>query len=104
MTHLGYRRFGFISLRTNSRQAKMSLTQRSHQEALPRTLSLTPDLIALVDRIVPEVGREPGLKLLEGDGYRRLAGAIMQEANGPLHIFAYGSLIWKPQTGFTTLG
>jgi len=65
---------------------------------------LTPDLVALVDRIVPEVGCEPGLKPLADDEYRRLATAIMQNANGILHIFGYGSLVWKPQPGFTSLG
>ena len=69
-----------------------------------RALSLTPDLVALVDRIVPEAGREPGLKPLADDEYRRLAAAIMQEADGALHLFAYGSLIWKPQAGFTPVG
>jgi len=71
---------------------------------MPRTLSLTPDLVALVDRTVPEVGREPGLKPLSNDEFRRLADAIVQEANGALQIFAFGSLIWKPQAGFTPLG
>lgn len=81
-----------------------ALTRKNLQDAMPRTLSLTLDLIALVDRIVSEDGREPGLKPLADDEYRRLATAVTQEATGVLHIFAYGSLIWKPQTGFTPLG
>ncbi len=81
-----------------------ALKRRNLQDAMPRTLSLTPDLVALVDRIVPETGGEPGLKLLADDEYRRLATAIMQEIKGVLHIFAYGSLIWKPQLGFTSVG
>ena len=69
-----------------------------------RSLSLTPDLVASVERIVPEDGTEPGLTPLADDEYRRLANEITSNTDGPLHIFAYGSLIWKPQAGLVSLG
>lgn len=71
---------------------------------MPRALSLTSELVALVDRIVPESGTEPGLKPLADDAYGRLAATIVQQTNGILQIFAYGSLVWKPQAGFTPIG
>ena len=68
------------------------------------SLSLTSDLVASVDRIVPQVSHEPGLTPLSDDKYQELADSIMRNANGLLHIFSYGSLIWKLQAGLIPLG
>lgn len=80
----------------------MALTRReARMNAVPRILSLTAELVEAVDRIVPEVDPEPGLTPLRDDEYRRLADVIVHKAGKTLHVFAYGSLIWKPQMGFT---
>ena len=63
-----------------------------------RTLSLTAELIAAVERIEPDAGLEDGLTPLTAEDYDRLANDVLDHARGgPVHIFAYGSLIWKPE-------
>ncbi len=60
-------------------------------------LSLTAELIALVDRKEPDSGPEFGLAELSDDDYGQAAHDILQQnAGNPLWLFAYGSLIWKP--------
>ena len=63
---------------------------------LPR-MDLTADLVALVERIEPDPGPPPGelehtRDELAGMAERLLAG----RGDQPLWLFAYGSLIWKP--------
>ena len=62
-----------------------------------QALSLTAELIALVDRKEPDSGPESGLAALSDDDYGQAAHDILrQNAGHPLWLFAYGSLIWKP--------
>ena len=63
----------------------------------PRQLSLTAELVALVDRREPDSGPETGLIELTDEDYDLAAHHILdQNAGNPFWLFAYGSLIWKP--------
>lgn len=61
-------------------------------------LALTPDLVALVERTEPDPGPEPGtVEHTDGD-FAAMAGDVLRSApEGPLWVFAYGSLIWNPE-------
>lgn len=62
-----------------------------------RTLHLTPEHVARVTRVV-EDGPYPTAYVRATDAdYARVADRLMAERpEGPLQVFAYGSLIWKP--------
>lgn len=63
-----------------------------------RMLSLTAQHLEKVARVVPKVDRPPRLTPLTDDDFAaladRLLGALGPE---PFWVFAYGSLIWKPE-------
>ncbi|MDS9467746.1 gamma-glutamylcyclotransferase [Paracoccus sp. MBLB3053] len=62
-----------------------------------RQMVLTPDHVALTLRPEPDHGPEPGWTLLSDDEIDQLAQRLAKESgDGPLWVFAYGSLIWKP--------
>ncbi|HVY98314.1 MAG TPA: gamma-glutamylcyclotransferase [Dongiaceae bacterium] len=65
-------------------------------------MALTADLVARVERIEPDPGPMPGQACLTDPEYDALAHELVQE-NGdqPFWIFAYGSLIWKPECAFS---
>jgi cation transport protein ChaC len=59
---------------------------------------LTPELVALTLRDVPDEGPEPRWTLHSEDELDALAEKIDREAGpDPIWIFAYGSLIWNPE-------
>lgn len=61
------------------------------------SLSLTPELVALVDRREPDPGPESGYTELSDDDYEKATHQILRRnAGNPLWLFAYGSLIWNP--------
>ena len=63
----------------------------------PRQLSLTAALVASVDRKEPNSGPEYGLIEMTDEEFDHAARQILSlNANNPFWIFAYGSLIWKP--------
>ncbi|QYZ70432.1 gamma-glutamylcyclotransferase [Neotabrizicola shimadae] len=71
---------------------------------MPRRLSLTPALVARVTRAVPDTGPPPGMVLMQDADYddwvtRTLAGNPAPDR--PARLFAYGSLIWKPEIPHT---
>src|SRR5262245_46250064 len=67
----------------------------------PRKLSLTADLVARVERTEPDPGPFPGRIYLTDAAFDALAAERVAACNGgPLWIFAYGSLIWKPEGRF----
>lgn len=66
---------------------------------MSRTMSLTRELVALCDRAVEDSGSEPGFAYLDEADYSALIDQTLAASptEGPLWLFAYGSLIWKPE-------
>ena len=65
-------------------------------------MSLTAELVARVERMERDPGPEPGYtRLVEEDYDGIVEGLLKQHSPNPLWLFAYGSLIWKPE--FTAL-
>lgn len=67
--------------------------------AIPRRSqpALTPELVALVRRPVEDRGRDPNRTYLTDGDYDALVAEFMETAGGgPVWIFGYGSLLWKP--------
>jgi cation transport protein ChaC len=65
--------------------------------ALKDPMALTAELVARCARIEPDPGPEPGYRTFSDEEYDAAAAALLQQKPpGPLWIFAYGSLIWKP--------
>lgn len=65
-----------------------------------RALSLTPAHVARVHRDLPDPGPQPGMVLLDDADYAALARDLLaqrEDPEAPLRLFAYGSLIWKPE-------
>lgn len=66
-----------------------------HRHAEP--MSLTADLVAYVERTEPDPGPPPGQREQTDAEIAAMADAILAgKQDGPLWLFAYGSLIWKP--------
>ena len=66
--------------------------------ASSRPLSLTPELVALCYRDEADPGLNERLTPMDDADYAALAERLEAEAHGrPLWVFAYGSLIWKPE-------
>jgi cation transport protein ChaC len=64
----------------------------------PRTLALTGDMVARCHRDIVDAGPEPGLSYLDDNDYERMVDdALSMRPPGPIWLFAYGSLIWKPE-------
>jgi cation transport protein ChaC len=58
---------------------------------------LGPHHIARIHRDVADAGPPPGVQQLDDADYAALSAALLAEkGEGPLLVFAYGSLIWKP--------
>ena len=65
-------------------------------------MALTADLVARVERVEPDPGPMPGQEYLTDPEYDALAlELIEQNGGGPFWVFAYGSLIWKPECAMT---
>lgn len=62
-----------------------------------RRMALTPELVALTMRAEPDLGPEPGWTPLADTELDLLAHDFHRSCGDePLWLFAYGSLIWKP--------
>jgi cation transport protein ChaC len=60
-------------------------------------LRLTPDHVRRVHREVEDSGAWPGVELFTEERYDAHLRAFLQDMpEGPVGVFAYGSLIWKP--------
>ena len=65
-------------------------------------MTLTAELVARVERIERDTSPEPGLTRLNDEDYDGIAeGLLRQYSPTTFWLFAYGSLIWKPD--FTSL-
>jgi cation transport protein ChaC len=64
-----------------------------------RVMSLTPELVARCHRTVEDSGPLPGVGHLTDSDYEELVDKALatRPSRGPLWLFAYGSLIWKPE-------
>lgn len=63
-----------------------------------QAMLLQPDLVARAFRVVPDPGSYPGLTPLGDDDVDALVARLLAPRDGgPVWIFAYGSLIWKPE-------
>lgn len=68
---------------------------------LKEPLALTSDLVALVERIEPDPGPEPGRHDPTDAEFAQMAAKVLEGApEGDLWLFAYGSLIWNPGHDF----
>jgi cation transport protein ChaC len=62
-----------------------------------RTLKLTEELCSRVHRAVDDLGYEAGVEVFSEEDYDSHLGKFLsRQPEGPLFVFAYGSLIWKP--------
>jgi cation transport protein ChaC len=65
-------------------------------------MALTAELVARCERSEPDPGPAPGYEPLTDNEYDIMAHALLKRrSSGPLWVFAYGSLMWKP--AFTSL-
>ncbi len=61
-------------------------------------MDLTAELVALVERTEPDPGPLPGSREPTEAELRSVAAELLAaRPDGPLWLFAYGSLIWKPE-------
>lgn len=68
-----------------------------------RQMRLTAAHVARVHRDVPDPGPQlyPGYRIATEQDYAEIVGDILaSRPPGPLWIFAYGSLIWRPETAY----
>lgn len=61
------------------------------------TMTLTAELVAHCERPEPDPGPDPSRRHFTDAEYEAVAAKFIEQAlPGPLWVFAYGSLIWKP--------
>jgi cation transport protein ChaC len=76
----------FVGTLTQTWEVRMSQTRR-----------LTDELVRIATREVADAGPMPGFDhFSEADYDEHLDAFLRDRPEGPLHVFAYGSLIWKP--------
>jgi len=64
---------------------------------MSQTRRLTDELVRIATREVGDAGPIPGFDhFSEADYDKHLDAFLRDRPEGPLHVFAYGSLIWKP--------
>ena len=72
----------------------------------PRVMRLTAEHVARVHRPLPDPGPQDitGHRPTTGEDYdREVSRMLATRRPGPLWLFGYGSLIWKPETAFIEL-
>lgn len=69
-----------------------------------RKLVLTPDLVARVERKIPQDHLPPDpdrVPMTDADFAEAISRIIAHHGPGPIWVFAYGSLLWNPGFEFT---
>jgi cation transport protein ChaC len=64
-----------------------------------KRLTLTPDLVARVDRVVPQDHLPPDqnrVPMTDEDFREAVARILAEHGPGPVWVFGYGSLLWNP--------
>ncbi|MBX3597829.1 MAG: gamma-glutamylcyclotransferase [Rhizobiaceae bacterium] len=65
---------------------------------MKRAMALTEEMVARCHRVIIDTGPEPGLDYLDESDYAQIIDVAMaMRPPGPIWLFAYGSLIWKPE-------
>ena len=68
-----------------------------------RTIRLTKELVALVERTEPDPGPEPNTVEHTPQDFSDIANSVLEEYSpDKLIVFAYGSLIWNPEFEHTS--
>jgi glutathione-specific gamma-glutamylcyclotransferase len=68
---------------------------------MKRVIDLTAELVAKVQRTEPDEGPRPERQQMDDNDYRQYTEQLLTElGDAPLCVFAYGSLIWKPEFEF----
>ena len=70
---------------------------------MPKPPSLTPNLVAKVQRVIVDLGPAPGAALHSDADYEEWVARMIRThpaPGSPTRLFAYGSLIWKPETPY----
>jgi glutathione-specific gamma-glutamylcyclotransferase len=64
-----------------------------------RQMALTPELVSRIHRVVEDTGPEPGVAYHTDEDYDSRVRTILEQRDpgAPVWLFAYGSLIWKPE-------
>jgi glutathione-specific gamma-glutamylcyclotransferase len=74
---------------------------RHHREDTRPKMALTAELVKLCDRPEPDTGQNPHFIPIEPAGLDALTETLLNELGSEkLCLFAYGSLIWKPNFSF----
>ena len=62
-------------------------------------MSLTPELVVRCNRAIEDAGPDPNASYLGDEDYAAMVETMLsgRHAGQPLWLFAYGSLIWKPE-------
>ncbi|MBI2254302.1 MAG: gamma-glutamylcyclotransferase [Proteobacteria bacterium] len=76
-----------------------TVTGKAQQAAGPRSMDLTPELVARVHRALADEGPDPSLAYHDDADYAAITAEMLARhaAGRPCWLFAYGSLIWKPE-------
>jgi cation transport protein ChaC len=76
---------------------------RYFHENTPPIMALTAELVKLCDRVEPDPGPNPQFTPIEPAELDALTETLLNELGSQkLWLFAYGSLIWKPNFNFVT--
>src|SRR5688572_17031829 len=96
-----------LSIRTRDRRLRLLPRRISCRETSAagvaamtgRVMSLTTELVARVHRQIEDSGPSPDVSYLGDEDYATMVEvALADHPDGsPLWLFAYGSLIWKPE-------
>ncbi|MFP5075783.1 gamma-glutamylcyclotransferase [Rhizobium sp. YIM 134829] len=75
-----------------------TLRTRLRRSAAGGEMALTAELVALCHREVPDPGPDLTRTPMQEDDFSALTATLLAElGDAPLWVFAYGSLIWKPE-------